>query len=851
MAYPFFFLSFFPPCMPPGLSIPGSVPSSFMCAWIENKIKCNVEKCYPCKNCEKNAVQCTMVGPSMRPPRAISGSSSAAAAAAVAMAMATVANARLSGTNHGLGFEGPLEDGRGNNGVARPSHGEDPRARLAAARLEEYQRMGFFTSGPVLRRASASARTSDDGSGSTDHSRPRRKLQSYSSSPSSLRNLFVLGAGGQSTLRSPASGPQSRKFDVTTSLMRHSASAASLAGRDASSDFKTCTSYDTRSIFSFSSSQSAPSSSFSSLPPTPTHPAFAEDSSDHKHVSPTFSHDAPALPFHSSLGHPSHHRANGHFLKHHLHRTPYMQQLQYSRGHSVHLSGGLPDRRSSLPWDVHISSAPTSTSDVRADVDHRSESHQPGASAVDGPILSRSGSTVRHKSLQQQYIPPQAFLVRSNSTPAIFSSIPSRSGLYSGQQGTHQQNGSNLFSPAPQRVAALDSFPKTLYTSMDPSQYSAPFLHPHDTPSEMPGHPLDMVHDASDRSLTTQQPYGDVDPSQQESDRIFVKEEDTYADGQNHRLQAFSAQVRQQGDHVNMEEHRQQQPTSLRHITASQRSSGLSSSQPMYRPSYTTTSFQQPGAIESERCGQVQQLKLEQMDDNEAFDSSLAMVLDDHLSLMDHLDMMPDIHVYGETPQPSSSIQPSFHGSESTRNLGPGYCSETAPASNSMTYFTDLAHGPSDMAAVKHEEFPDEDPMLYFDGLSSSSSTHPGHDPDAVTSLSGAITSTSSVPAVASSEAQQKGFGPSSTSFGFMQGGEGQPIKLEPSFPQMQRQPQHYIESSYHPLEQQHPLEMGSTDMAQRSMIPNGISTTAASGFGPKAQQLQHQHQHQQQQQYC
>ncbi|KAF9948761.1 hypothetical protein BGZ70_002060, partial [Mortierella alpina] len=239
--------------------------------------------------------------------------------------------------------------------------------------------------------------------------------------------------------------------------------------------------------------------------------------------------------------------------------------------------------------------------------------------------------------------------MRSNSTPAIFSSIPSRSALYSGHQGTHPHHGSNLFSPAPQRIATLDAFPKTLCTSMDPSQYSAPFLHPHDTPSEMPGHPLEMVHGASDQA------FGDMDPSRQESDRIFVKEEDTYADGQN-RLQAFPVQIQQQqGDEsVHREEHRPQ-PTSFRQMTASsQRASGPPANQPMYRPSYTTTPFQQPGALESARCGQVQQqLKTEQMDDNEAFDSSLAMVLDDHLSLMDHLDMIPDIQVYGEMPQPT------------------------------------------------------------------------------------------------------------------------------------------------------------------------------------------------------
>ncbi|KAF9279998.1 hypothetical protein BGZ68_007565 [Mortierella alpina] len=446
-----------------------------------------------------------------------------------------------------------------------------------------------------------------------------------------------------------------------------------------------------------------------------------------------------------------------------------------------------------------------------------------------GPMLPKSGATVRHKSLQQQYIPPQPFLVRSNSTPAIFSSIPSRTVLYSGQQSPHQQHGSSLFSPAPQRVAPLGSFPKTLGTSTDSAHSSVAFLHPHDTPSEMPGHPLDMAHSTLNRSSATQQPYGNIDPSSQESVHFYVKEEDSYADGQN-RLQAVPAQVQQQYENVNMEEHR--------HIADSERSSDPSTSNQIYRQLYTTP-FQQPGAIESERRGQLQQLKTEQMDDNEAFDSSLAMVLDDHLSLMDHLDMMPEIQVYREMPL-TSSIQHPFHGPDLSRNrtLGAGYCSETTPGTNSVAYFSDLAHGPSDMAAVKQEEFPEEDPMLYFDGISSSSSQ--GHEPVAA-SQPDAVTPASNTP-VASSMVHEKGCSTPPSSFGYMQG-DCQQIKMEPSFPQIQRAPQHYAEPSYHPLEQQHPLDMGSMDTAHRTMIAHGISNTATC-FSSRAQLPQHQQQY-------
>ncbi|KAF8948376.1 hypothetical protein BGZ47_005332 [Haplosporangium gracile] len=48
-------------------------------------------------------------------------------------------------------------------------------------------------------------------------------------------------------------------------------------------------------------------------------------------------------------------------------------------------------------------------------------------------------------------------------------------------------------------------------------------------------------------------------------------------------------------------------------------------------------------------------LKVEDLDDD-TFDSSLAMVLDDHLSLMDHLNMMPDVEVYQSQPSSAASM---------------------------------------------------------------------------------------------------------------------------------------------------------------------------------------------------
>lgn len=158
------------------------------------KIKCDVDKTQPCRNCEKNGVQCTMVGPSMRPPRATSGSSSAAAAAAVAMAMATAAHARFAG----LG---------GPSSAFQFEDMSDERLRGNFRRGDERFRPGSKTEGhgsahfnPLQRRPSAS-RMDDNLTALDVHSRPsRRSLQSFSSSTSSLRNLFL----SPGTTRSPS-----------------------------------------------------------------------------------------------------------------------------------------------------------------------------------------------------------------------------------------------------------------------------------------------------------------------------------------------------------------------------------------------------------------------------------------------------------------------------------------------------------------------------------------------------------------------------------------------------------------------------------------------------------------------
>lgn len=170
------------------------------------KIKCDVDRNQPCRNCEKNGVQCTMVGPSMRPPRATSGSSSAAAAAAVAMAMATAAHARFAGLSSSSIFQ--FED-MGDERLRGNFRRGDERFR----QVSKTEGHGSAHFNPLQRRPSAPRM--DDGLPVSDvHPRPsQRSLQSFSSSPTSLRNLFLsTGSARSSSISSTSPSPSSVPF---------------------------------------------------------------------------------------------------------------------------------------------------------------------------------------------------------------------------------------------------------------------------------------------------------------------------------------------------------------------------------------------------------------------------------------------------------------------------------------------------------------------------------------------------------------------------------------------------------------------------------------------------------------
>ncbi|KAF9207954.1 hypothetical protein BGZ49_010150 [Haplosporangium sp. Z 27] len=170
------------------------------------KIKCDVDKGIPCKNCERNAVQCTLVGPAMRPPRNISGSTSAAAAVAVAVAVATAAAA-----NAQTGAGPAINSSNGGDvNSDRPTNIEEPATDL------EIEPGVIRAPTLLVRRASASGQLmrADEGASGTidvETSKRRRSLLSSSSSPTSLRALFNAGSN---TIRSPTLTSSESTFQV-------------------------------------------------------------------------------------------------------------------------------------------------------------------------------------------------------------------------------------------------------------------------------------------------------------------------------------------------------------------------------------------------------------------------------------------------------------------------------------------------------------------------------------------------------------------------------------------------------------------------------------------------------------
>src|SRR5690554_6778898 len=197
------------------------------------KIKCDVEKGVPCKNCEKSAVQCTLVGSALRPPRNISGSTSAAAAAAVAVAVATAAAANAQ-TGTGTTTNGQGID-RGNTGDCSIAWATEPDSQDISGTGVEFNNTKIL--GVLVRRASASGqlmRGDEEVSSSSDDSKGKRSLTNSSSSPTSLRALFNAGAADN---RSSSTVPSQPVFQIENTAT-HSIKGALASQSDTSDDIQ-------------------------------------------------------------------------------------------------------------------------------------------------------------------------------------------------------------------------------------------------------------------------------------------------------------------------------------------------------------------------------------------------------------------------------------------------------------------------------------------------------------------------------------------------------------------------------------------------------------------------------------
>jgi len=479
----------------------------------------------------------------MRPPRSISGSSSAAAAAAVATAMATVANARLPNASFVHGYEGFSDSGR--LASSRSAYVMDERTRLSTRAEEYHQQLGHFH--PLMRRSSASsAQPLDDGSDSSEQPRHRRKLHSYYSSPSSLRNLFVSGGGvgssggangggangngnnnGGGPVRSSAPFSASYRHPETPPAINRYAYGAR---ESLSAEAKTPGGYDyfnlplshsagsTPSVSSpscnvlsrgmaqlnpfedsrlASATTPALSSPSLSLPPTPTHPMI--DRSNEGVTSPTHPFDPVSTPFRPQSFQGSH-RLVGHVLKNMPRRTsssPYLVS-QYQSIDAVQ-TYHFPDRRSSLPWDAHIASSSSqppcetralATSQQRIDMVAQAQMQAQGSSGPPTMSALNNNATLTKNDDQNMTIPPQGYLLRSNSTPAIFGSLPRFMGY-----PVHDKQGSESLLEAEDHAENMD----TSTCSKLVHGFSTSALA--ECRSQRPGHPLDVYDDGKERPL--------------------------------------------------------------------------------------------------------------------------------------------------------------------------------------------------------------------------------------------------------------------------------------------------------------------------------------------------------------
>ncbi|KAF9902575.1 hypothetical protein EC991_004786 [Linnemannia zychae] len=713
-----------------------------------------------------------MVGPSMRPPRSISGSSSAAAAAAVAMAMATVANARLSasangalgGGGGGCNFEGGPLDQDGNPIAFRNAshhnhlnhnHQADDRnsIRMAAnGRMEDYQTIGMLN--PLwATRAGLSARGPDaTGSRSVDlpivvtaSSQGHRKLHGYSSPsptiPTSSRGIFSLSATSPSIYSptDPLSGhartQQSPPLTITTSRY---VSAPTPGVHEIVPDPKRVAGYDYFNLPLTQSAASTPSvtspsfttharsfaqlsllddaSLSASLPPTPTQTNFEKYGDG---LDPSSLYKAP-VPLYPTQNSQTLHRPSGQPtpLQHKQLRTSSISPHLQSSRDTRHQPFGLADRRSSLPWDARISS-------YSGPLDSRGGGPMGGSRQQHGSSTPSASTGLGYKGRERHSL-PQSFLVRSNSTPAIFG-LPSTSMTsleQHQQQQQHQQahfnaqQGWHAMRPKVEGDMGAGTTPSTLVERITPQDLitatgghcSSPFdrtFHNSNSQGQV------MIQDIQE-SARGSIPSNVVVPRQQQ-DQIRLQRI-SMQDGMQHQQQqqhysgdpwAPPAGLDSFDSNMSNKDRTFFGSTDQMQITPSvPRTSGSPQDMPspysyssppdtqIHRPTnhplavdaidrgrndaasqqqHQTVQHQQNQHQSSQHAQHHPQhplpLKVEDLDD-ETFDSSLAMVVQDHLSLMDHLNMMPDVEVYqNEISAAASLIRSAEHPPQQVQKI--------------------------------------------------------------------------------------------------------------------------------------------------------------------------------------
>ncbi|KAI7817863.1 hypothetical protein BC939DRAFT_496344, partial [Gamsiella multidivaricata] len=423
------------------------------------KIKCDVEKGHPCRNCERSAVQCTLVGPSMRPPRNISGSTSAAAAAAVAVAVATAAAASAhSGT--GSVFNGPGTEGgpTGEYGTIWPTQVE-----MQSMDGQGKEAGSVRVPGLLVRRASASGQlmradevesSSVDAAGGSEP-KGKRSLMSSSSSPTSLRALFNAGAAVARSASSASSPPESHTGTINiTSSIEGTLNSQGVAVQDTRAEMAG----DAPIVASFdyfdqpvtysesSSSSSTPSGALmsngianfnypvdamsstvahlisplssplchaqpSSLPPTPLH-LIAERLPESIIAGTSINGPgryAPGNPqFQSSVSHSRHNAPR---------RASSSSYLPSHPSTDSDVKVQQQDRRTSAPWTTHNYSQ-----SLLYENRHLAQT-QTGSSGATSQQYGAIHSHVKHATAEDIHpYPTQSALMRSNSTPAALRS---------------------------------------------------------------------------------------------------------------------------------------------------------------------------------------------------------------------------------------------------------------------------------------------------------------------------------------------------------------------------------------------------------------------------------------------